>query len=139
MEENTLELVAQTLAYAGIGLIILLIGFVVMDLLTPGKLGHLIAQGNPNAAILGLTTLVSLGLVMWFAIFFTGAGWSGLDDAAVFGAVGVATQAAGFGIVELLIPGPLRDVVDEPRLRPATAVLSGAQIAIALVVCASLT
>lgn len=133
------ELVLQVLAYSAVGLVILVAGFVVMDLLTPGKLGALVAAGNPNAGLLAATTLVALGLVMWFAIFFTGAGWSGLDDAAVFGAVGVATQAAGFGIVELLIPGPLRAVVDEPRLRPATAVLSGAQIAVALVVCASLT
>jgi len=134
-----LELIGQVLAYSAVGLGVLVAGFYAMDLLTPGKLGKLVMDGNANAGVLAAATLVSLGLVMWFAIFFTGAGWSGLDDAAVFGAVGVATQAAGFGIVELLIPGPLRDVVDEPRLRPATAVLSGAQIAIALVVCASLT
>jgi uncharacterized membrane protein YjfL (UPF0719 family) len=134
-----LELVGQTLAYSGIGLVILVVGFLVMDALTPGKLGHLVGEGNPNAALLGGTTLFALGLVMWFAIFFTGAGWSGLDDALVFGAVGVATQAVGFGVVEALIPGRLRDCVTAPTLHPQTAVLSGAQIAIALVVCASLT
>lgn len=139
MEENTLELVGQTLAYAGIGLIILLIGFVVMDLLTPGKLGHLIAEGNPNAAVLGLTTLVSLGLVMWFAIFFTGAGWNGLDEAAIFGIVGVAAQAAGFGIIEALVPGPIRECVKDTRFHPQVAVLAGSQVAIALIICASLT
>jgi len=134
-----LELVAQVLAYSAVGLGILLAGFAVMDLLTPGRLAALVAERNPNAALLAATTLVALGLVMWFAIFFTGAGWSGLDDALVFGAVGVATQAAGFGVVELLVPGRLRDVVRDPVLHPATGVLSAAQIAIALVVCASLT
>jgi uncharacterized membrane protein YjfL (UPF0719 family) len=134
-----LELVAQVLVYSAVGLAILLAGFVVMDLLTPGRLGRLVAEGNPNAGMLAATTLVALGLVMWFAIFFTGAGWSGLDEAAVFGAVGVATQAAGFGVVEMLIPGRMRDFVHQPRLHPAAAVLSGAQLAIALVVCASLT
>lgn len=134
-----LELVAQVLVYSGIGLAILLAGFVVMDVLTPGRLGQLVMQGNPNAALLATTTLVALGLVMWFAIFFTGAGWNGVDDAAVFGAVGVATQAAGFGIVEMLTPGSIRHGVLEERLTPAAFVLSGAQIAVALVVCASLT
>jgi uncharacterized membrane protein YjfL (UPF0719 family) len=134
-----LELVGQTLAYAGVGLVILLAGFFVMDLLTPGKLGQLIGQGNPNAAVLASTTLFALGLVMWFAIFFTGAGWEGLDDAIVFGLVGVAAQAVGFGIVELVIPGRLRDCVTEATFHAQTAVLAGAQIAIALVVCASLT
>ena len=82
-----LELVGQTLAYAGVGLAILVVGFFVMDLLTPGKLGELVGAGNPNAGVLGATTLLALGLVMWFAIFFTGAGWDGLDDALVFGLV----------------------------------------------------
>ena len=134
-----LELVAQVLVYSAIGLAILVAGFVVMDLLTPGRLGHLVMEGNPNAAILSASSLVALGLVMWFAIYFTGAGWNGLDDAAVFGAVGVATQAAGFGILELLTPGRMRDVVQAPALVPATWVWAAVQIAIALVVCASLT
>lgn len=134
-----LELVGQTLAYAGVGLAILVVGFYVMDLLTPGKLGELVGAGNPNAGVLGATTLLALGLVMWFAIFFTGAGWDGLDDALVFGLVGVAAQAAGFGIIEALIPGRLRDCVTAPTFHTQTAVLAGAQIAIALVVCASLT
>ena len=139
MEENTLELVGQTLAYAGVGLVILLLGFVVIDMLTPGRLGHLVAEGNPNAAIIAATTLASLGLVMWFAIFFTGAGWDGLDEAAIFGVVGVAAQAAGFGIVEALVPGPVRDCVKDERFHPQALVLAGAQIAIALIICASLT
>ena len=134
-----LELVGQTLAYAAIGLAIMVLGFYVMDLLTPGKLGALVGQGNPNAAILGGTTLLALGLEMWFAIFFTGAGWDGLDDALVFGLVGVAAQAAGFLIVELVIPGRLRDCVQDTTFHPQSAVLAGAQLAIALVICASLT
>ena len=134
-----LELVAQVLVYSAVGLAILVAGFAVMDLLTPGHLGRLVIDGNPNACVLAATTLVALGLVMWFAIFFTGAGWSGLNDAAVFGAVGVGTQAAGFGLFELLTPGRMRDVVREPALRPAVAVLSAVQLAVALIVCASLT
>ena len=134
-----LELVGQTLAYAGVGLAILVIGFFVMDLLTPGKLGELVGAGNPNAGVLGGTTLLALGLVMWFAIFFTGAGWGGLDDALVFGLVGVAAQAAGFFIVEMVIPGRVRNCVTAPTFHVQTAVLAGAQLAIALVVCASLT
>ena len=135
-----LELVAQVLVYSAIGLAILVAGFAVMDVLTPGNLGRLVmVDGNPNASVLAASTLVALGLVMWFAIYFTGAGWDGLDDAAVFGAVGVATQAAGFGLLEVLTPGRLRDVVLAPALTPATWVWAAVQLAIALVVCASLT
>jgi uncharacterized membrane protein YjfL (UPF0719 family) len=133
------ELVLQVLAYTGVGLVVLAAGFYVLDLLTPGKLGHEVMEGNPGAALLSLTTLVSLGIVLWFAIFFTGAGWDGLDDALVFGAVGVAAQAAGFFLLDLLTPGRLADTCFESTLHPAAWVTAGVQLAVALVVSASLT
>jgi uncharacterized membrane protein YjfL (UPF0719 family) len=133
------ELVLQVLAYTGVGLGVLIAGFYVLDVLTPGKLGQQVMDGNPGAALLSFTTLVSLGLVLWFAIFFTGAGWSGLDDALVFGAVGVAAQAAGYFILDLLIPGKLAQHCFAPTLHPAAWVMGGVQIAVALVVSASLT
>ena len=140
-----LELVAQALAYTGVGLAILVAGFFVTDLLTPGSLGRLVVEGNPNAALLSAATLASLGFVLWFAIFFTGAGWSGLDNAAVFGAVGVAAQAVGFLVLDLLTPGKLgAELMSSPsgaaaRLHPGTVVSAAVQVAIALVVAASLT
>jgi uncharacterized membrane protein YjfL (UPF0719 family) len=134
-----LELVAQVLAYSGVGLVVLVAGFFVIDALTPGRLGALVMEGNPNAAVLAATALVSLGLILWFAIFFTGAGWSGLDDALVYGAVGVGAQAVGFVVLDLLTPGKLGIVCREPKLHPAALVSAAVQIATALVVCASLT
>ncbi len=134
-----LELVGQVLAYSGVGLVVLVAGFLVIDALTPGKLGTLVMDGNPNAAILAATTLVSLGLIMWFAIFFTGAGWNGLDDALVYGAVGVAAQAVGFVVLDALTPGKLGVICQESRLHPAVLVSAAIQLAVALVVCASLT
>ncbi len=77
--------------------------------------------------------------MLWFAIFFTGAGGSGLDNAAVFGAVGVASQAAGFFILDLLTPGELATICFAPQLHPAAFVTAGVQVSVALVVCASLT
>jgi uncharacterized membrane protein YjfL (UPF0719 family) len=134
-----LELVGQVLAYSGVGLVVLVAGFFVIDALTPGKLGALVMEGNPNAAVLASTALVSLGLILWFAIFFTGAGWHGLDDALVYGAVGVGAQAVGFVVLDLLTPGKLGVVCHEEKLHPATLVSAAVQVAVALVVCASLT
>jgi uncharacterized membrane protein YjfL (UPF0719 family) len=133
------ELVLQVLAYTGVGLAVLIAGFYVLDLLTPGKLGALVMEGNPGAALLSFVTLLSLGIVLWFAIFFTGAGWSGLDDALVFGAVGVAAQAAGFFLLDLLTPGKLAMTCFQPTLHPAAWVTAGVQLSVALVVSASLT
>jgi uncharacterized membrane protein YjfL (UPF0719 family) len=134
-----LELVAQVLAYSGVGLVVLVAGFFVIDALTPGRLGVLVMDGNPNAAVLAATALVSLGLILWFAIFFTGAGWNGLDDALVYGAVGVGAQAVGFLVLDALTPGRLGVVCEAPKLHPAAFVSAAVQLATALVVCASLT
>lgn len=134
-----LELVLQVLAYTGVGLVVLFAGFIVVDLLTPGHLGKLVVAGNPNAALLSASALVSLGLILWFAIFFTGAGWDGLVDAAVFGAVGVATQAVGFLVLDRLMPGVMLESFEGDRLQPGTWVAAALHVAVALVVSASLT
>ena len=134
-----LELVGLVLAYSGVGLVVLVVGFVVIDLLTPGKLGALVMDGNVNASVITATWLLSLGLILWFSIFFTGAGWRGLDDALVFGAVGVGAQAVGFVVLDALTPGKLGVICQSTRLHPAVLVSAAIQIAVALVVCASLT
>ena len=133
------ELVLQVLAYSGVGLVVLVVGFFVLDLLTPGKLGQLVMEGNPGAGLLAATGLASLGLILYFAIHFTGAGWDGLDDAAIFGLVGVLVQAVGFFVLDMVIPGKLGDHCFSPTLHPAAYVTAGIQVTVALVVCASLT
>ena len=133
------ELVLQVLAYSGVGLVVLVVGFFMLDLLTPGKLGQLVMEGNPGAGLLAATGLASLGLILYFAIHFTGAGWDGLDDAAIFGLVGVLVQAVGFFVLDMVIPGKLGDHCFSPTLHPAAYVTAGIQVSVALVVCASLT
>ena len=136
------ELVLQTLAYSGVGLVVLGVGFVALDLLTPGRLGRHVMEGNRGAGLIAGTGLASLGLILWFSIYFPGAGWTGLDDAAIFGLVGVVAQAVGFFILDLLIPGKLADHCfdgADARVHPAAFVTAGIQVAVALVICASLT
>jgi uncharacterized membrane protein YjfL (UPF0719 family) len=131
--------VLQVLAYTGVGLAILVAGFVMLDLMTPGQLGGLVMNGNPGAGLLAGVTLVSLGLIQFFAIVFTGADWSGLDDALVFGIIGVVAQAAGIFILDLLIPGKLTEHCFNEKLHPAAWVTAGIQLSVAFIVCASLT
>jgi uncharacterized membrane protein YjfL (UPF0719 family) len=132
------ESVLQVLAYTGVGIAVLVAGFLMLDAITPGKLGALVMEGNRGAGLLAGTSLFSLGLVLFFAIFFTGAGWDGLDDALVFGIVGVIVQALGIFILDLLIPGRLAQHCFEPN-HPASWVTAGIQLSVALIVCASLT
>ena len=133
------ELALQALAYSGVGIAILVAGYFVVDVLTPGHLGRQVAEGNPNAAILVSASLVSLGLIEYFAIYFTGADWEGLVDAAVFGILGVIVQAVGFLALDAVTPGKLGAIVMGDRFHPVSAVAAAAQIGVALIVCASLT
>lgn len=135
-----LELVAQTLAYAGVGIGILVVGYFVLDALTPGHLGHqVVSEANVNAGILVAAGMISLGLIEYFAIYFTGAGWSGLDNAAVFGAVGVLLQAAGFLVLDAITPGKLGDICVSKTFHPASLVSASVQLGVGLIVCAALT
>lgn len=133
------ELVLLVLAYTGVGLAVLFVGFIVVDLLTPGHLGRLVVAGNPNAALLSASALISLGLILWFAIFFTGGDWEGLFDCAVFGAVGVAAQAVGYLVLDRVMPGKMFESFEGERLHPGTWVAAALHVAVALVVSASLT
>jgi uncharacterized membrane protein YjfL (UPF0719 family) len=136
------ELILQTLAYSGVGLVVLVVGFLALDLLTPGRLGTHVMEGNRGAGLIAGTGLASLGLILWFSIYFTGAGWDGLDDAAIFGLIGVITQAVGFLILDMLIPGKLADHCFDggnERVHAAGYVTAGIQLSVALVICASLT
>ncbi|MDP8968411.1 MAG: glutathionylspermidine synthase family protein [Actinomycetota bacterium] len=55
------------------------------------------------------------------------------------GAVGVAAQAVGFVMLDLLTPGKLNVICANEKLHPATLVSAAVQVSVALVVCASLT
>jgi len=134
------ELVLQTIAYSAVGLVVLLAGYFAVDLLTPGHLGRLVLEdANVNAGILLGSALLSLGLIEYFAIYFTGAGWNGLDNAAVFGFVGLALQTVGFLALDALTPGKLGAFCVAERFHPISVGAACAQVGVALIVCASLT
>jgi uncharacterized membrane protein YjfL (UPF0719 family) len=127
------------LSYGGIGLGLLVVGFFVLDILTPGRLGSLLMNRNENAALIAASNLACLGLIMWFAIFFTGAGYGRLDDFLVYGALGVVMQAVGFVVLDTITPGKLGDICHGNALHPAARLVAGMNLAVALIVCASLT
>lgn len=138
-----LENIALILGYSGVGLAVLVVGFLVLDLITPHNLGELVMDGNRNAGALTAATLASLGLIMWFAIFFSGSGWDSLDDCAVYGLVGVVAQAIGFKVLDLITPRRLVQhcfgETGAATLRAPTVVACAMQFALALVISASLT
>lgn len=128
-------------AYSGTGLVLMAVGFVLVDLLTPGKLSDLIWKDHSkNAATLVAATFLGLGINVFLAIFFNGeAGLtSGLLYTAVFGLLGVALQMVSFVLLNKLSGDHLEELVKETAFNAAILVPASAQIAVSLIVGASI-
>jgi uncharacterized membrane protein YjfL (UPF0719 family) len=136
-----LESVGYATAYAAVGLALLVFGYVVWDLLTPGKLVQRIwEERSINAAIVLATGYATQGGVIFTSIWSHGA--AGFGDALawtiVFSLLGLLLQAVAFLLLDLLTPGKLGDIVCERALHPASLVMAGAQVAVGLIVIASI-
>lgn len=127
--------------YSLVGMALLAVGFIALDLLTPGKLTEQIwVHRSANAAVVVACGFLGLGLVVFTAIWTNGEAslGSALGWTVAFGLLGVFLQALAGAVLELLTPGRMRDVLVERELHPASVVLGAAQIAVSLVVVASI-
>ena len=129
------------IAYAAIGLLILGLGYAVLDLLTPGRLGkHIYEDRSVNAGIVLAAAFASLGGIVFTAIWTNGE--SGFGEALVwtivFGLLGVLLQAVAFRILDLATPGDMSAMVVEKAFHPASIVAAGAMVAVSLIVIASI-
>ena len=133
--------IVATLAYAGVGLALLVGGYVLLDKLTPGHLGTLIyTDSNVNAGRLTIGHLVAVSLVVASAALTSQGGTFGaLLDMAVFGTLALVLQAVAFKLLDRLTPGDLGSIVTAEETCPASlvtavwAVAIGAVLAIAIV------
>lgn len=133
--------VVGTLAYAGVGLTILTLGYVVLDLITPGNLRTLVfAERNVNAAIVVCGNVLALAAIVTTAIIESDDVMStGLVQAATYGVLGVALQAVAFKIIDVVTPGHLGHIVTDPRPDPAAAVVGVFALALGAVLSAAIT
>ncbi|MBF6354286.1 DUF350 domain-containing protein [Nocardia higoensis] len=141
MLEDIATEAAAALAYTGVGLALMVLGFVVVDILTPGSLRSQIwVERNRNASILVASNLLGVGVIVAMAIWTShGAIGEGVLSAAVYGVIGLAAMAVSFLLLDLLTPGKFRDVVDDRTIHPAVWVTASLHIAVALVVAAALS
>ena len=130
-----LDGIGVSLAYFGVGALVLAVGFVVLDLLTPGSLRHhVFVDHRPNAAALHAASAVALAIVV--VTVMTNASDSlaeGLVDVVVYGLLGVVFQAATLVILELLVPGRFRDLVAAPRFSTSMLAVAATLLAVAAV------
>ncbi len=135
------EGVVATLAYAGVGLAILAVGYVVLDLITPGKLSDLVFRDrNLNAARIVCGNIAALATIIVTAMLESDDDLStGLAQTAVYGLLGVALQAVAFKIVDLLTPGHLGHIVTHEDPDPASGVVALVSVALGAVLAAAIT
>ncbi|GAT68261.1 DUF350 domain-containing protein [Planomonospora sp. ID91781] len=121
--------------YAVLGVILLIIGFYVIDLAIPGKLSQLIkTDRNPNATLLTTSGLAAVGLIVAASIWSSGGALQeGLLATAVFGLVGIAVQTVGMIAFDKVAGISVRELVAEPDLQPGTRLLAVTHVAIGLI------
>src|ERR1700722_3377642 len=111
-----------TILYFVVGMTVLVVGFVMVDVLTPGKLRQLVfIDRRPNAVMLACAMYLRLTTVIISAIAnsYSQLG-QGLVGVAVYGLIGVVLQGIALLTLHLVVPGNFQEHVDEPELHPAS-------------------
>jgi uncharacterized membrane protein YjfL (UPF0719 family) len=131
----------NTLAYVGVAVVLLALGFAVLDRLTPGRLGDVImAQRNPNASRVAAAGMLGLAIVIGTAVITTHDDFTvGIVSTAIFGLVGVILQGLVFVALDRLTPGNLGDVVCDPEDHPGSFMVAASLLAAGLVVAACIS
>lgn len=127
--------------YSLLGIALLVVGFYVIDALTPGRLGsHLTETGSINAGLVVAAEFLGVGAIVFTTIwtnadagFGPALGWT-----AAFGLLGIALQAVSFVILDAVTPGSLREIAVSHGLHPAAIVAAAAQLAVSAIVVASI-
>jgi uncharacterized membrane protein YjfL (UPF0719 family) len=127
-------------AFSVIGLALMALGFVLVDLLTPGNLREQIwLQRNPNAAVLVVSNLLGVGIIVTSAIAASeSAVLPGLVSTMVYGVLGLVLMGLSFLVVDLLTPGSLGALLIESTPHPAAWVTGASHVVVAAVVSAAL-
>ncbi|WP_409485216.1 DUF350 domain-containing protein [Arsenicicoccus dermatophilus] len=127
--------------YCLAGIALLAAGFVVLDLLTPGRLGaRIYTERSVNAAVVVAAEFLGLGAITFTTIWTNGD--AGVGHALLwtvgFGLLGIVLQAVSFLLLDAVTPGSLRAIVVEKDWHPGALVAAAAMVAVSAIVCAAI-
>jgi uncharacterized membrane protein YjfL (UPF0719 family) len=127
-------------AYGVVGVLMMALGYLLVDLATPGKLRDLIwVDRNPNAAILLVSGLLGIGIILTVAIIVSDDDLVlGLADTLAFGLLGLILMSLSFLLIDWMTPGKLGDELSSATIHPGTWVSAGAHVVIATLIAASI-
>ncbi len=133
--------VVAVVLYFLVGALVLIAGFAMVDVLTPGNLRRLVfIDRRPNAVVLASAMYVALAIVIISAIAssYSQLG-QGLIGVAVYGLIGVGLQGMALLILQIAIPGRFREHVEEPQLHPAAFATATMLVAVGGVIAAAIS
>lgn len=130
-----------TIAYGAVGTLLMALGFLLVDLATPGKLRELIwVQGNRNASVLLSSGLIGVGIVVTTVILTSEDGIAaGLLSTLLYGMMGLVLMSVAFVLLDLATPGRLGEILTRPELHPAAWVSASVHLAISAIIAASVS
>jgi uncharacterized membrane protein YjfL (UPF0719 family) len=111
-----------TILYFVVGMAVLVVGFFMVDVLTPGKLRQLVfIDRRPNAVVVAGAMYIALTTVIVTAVVnsYSQLG-QGLIGVAVYGFMGVVLLGIALLTMHLVIPGDFHEHVDDPELHPGS-------------------
>ena len=141
MLQDLLEGAGRSIVFGLVGIGLMAVGFVLIDLLTPGKLRDLIwVDRNPNASLLLAANQLGIALIVFTAIFTSYDSFSqGLASTVIFGIIGVAIMGFAFIVLDWLTPGKLGEVICTSERHGGALVSAASHFGAALIVCACIS
>jgi hypothetical protein len=133
--------IGYAVAYTGVGILLLVVGAIALDLLTPGHLArHIYEERSVNAAIALAAGFLGQGAIAFTTIWTNATSGFGtaLGYTVVFGLVGVALQVVAFLVLDLLTPGKLGATLMQVPFHPASLVTAAATLAVSAIIVASI-
>ncbi|WP_229398952.1 DUF350 domain-containing protein [Micromonospora okii] len=130
-----------TLAYGVLGVVLMGVGYGLVDVATPGKLHELIwAERNRNAALLLASNLLGVGTIVVAAIVASEDDFVlGLVGAGAYGIVGLVIMAAAFLLLDAVTPGRLGELLVDPEPHPAVWVSAVVHLATGAIIAAAIS
>jgi uncharacterized membrane protein YjfL (UPF0719 family) len=133
--------IGYAVAYTGVGILLLVVGAIALDLLTPGRLArHIYEERSANAAIALAAGFLGQGAIAFTTIWTNATSGFGraLAYTVVFGLVGIALQVVAFVVLDLLTPGKLGATLMQVPFHPASLVTAAATLAVSAIIVASI-
>ena len=129
------------LAFAAIGLALLVVGYKVLDALLPGDLSaQIYTERNANAALVVAAGLVALGTIVTTAIVTSADEFGrGVANTAGYGLLGVVLLALSFVIMDRLTPGNLGVICTSSERHPAVYVTVATLLTVGAIMSAAIS